>query len=65
MEHLRKREAERVLRDLEGKSHSVRTGAPEKVLGLVAKNVEGTEKLREEGFIVFELGEMFPPEFLS
>ena len=56
---LRKREAEKALRSLEGKSCSVRTGAPEKALGLVAKNVEDAEKLREEGFIVFELGEMF------
>ena len=43
------------LGDLEKKSLSVRTGAGERALGIVAKNAEGADKLRGDDFIVFEL----------
>ena len=56
---LRKRDTERIFAELERKSSLVKLKAEEIRLGLVARRVENAEKLREEGFIVFELNDLF------
>ena len=56
---LRKREALEVLKELAKKAKLVRTGEENEVFGLIARSVEDKEEIREEGFVVFELGEMF------
>ena len=56
---LRKRDAERILAELERKSALVNLKAEGIELGLVGRSVENAEKLREEGFLVFELDNLF------
>ncbi len=52
---LKEGEARRSLRDLERKSELVGLEGWEKFYGLIARNVEGKETLREEGFLVWDL----------
>jgi len=52
---LSEREAKGILRDLGRKSRLVGLDDWEKSYGLVAKNVEGKEDLREEGFLIWDL----------
>ncbi|WP_099210047.1 ATP-binding protein [Thermococcus henrietii] len=52
---LSEREARGILKDLERKAKLVGLEDWEKSYGLVAKSVEGKEKLREEGFLVWDL----------
>ncbi|WP_148233422.1 ATP-binding protein [Pyrococcus sp. NA2] len=54
---LSEREAKRILKDLERKSRLVGLEGWEKWHGLVAKGIEGKEELREEGFLVWDLGD--------
>ena len=52
---LSKREAKRVLKELERKSELVGLEGWEKSYGLIARNVAGKEELRDEGFLVWDL----------
>jgi len=52
---LSKREAKRVLKDLERKSELAGLEGWEKSYGLIARNVAGKEELRDEGFLVWDL----------
>jgi len=52
---LSEREARGILRDLERKAKLVGLEGCEKVYGLIAKNVEGRERLREESYHVWDL----------
>ncbi|WP_048149255.1 ATP-binding protein [Palaeococcus ferrophilus] len=54
---LSEREARGILKDLERKAELVGLEDWEKHYGLVAKNVEEKEKLREEGWLVWDLGD--------
>ncbi len=54
---LSEREARGILRDLERKSELVGLDGWEKWYGLVAKRVEEKERLREEGWLVWDLGD--------
>ncbi|WP_048149576.1 ATP-binding protein [Palaeococcus ferrophilus] len=56
---LSEREATRILKDVERKAKLVRLDGWEKYYGLIAKNIEGKEELREEGWLVWDLGD-FP-----
>ena len=55
---LRRTEAGRVLRDLQGKASIVPYEAREARLGLAAIKVEGREKLESEGHRIWELGDI-------
>ncbi|AHF80375.1 ATP-binding protein [Thermococcus paralvinellae] len=54
---LSEREAKKVLKDLEMKSELVGLEGWEKFYGLIARDVEGNEKLREKGWLVWDLGD--------
>ena len=54
---LSKREARGILKDLERKSELVGLESWEKGYGLVAKEVKDKERLREEGWLVWDLGD--------
>ncbi|MBP1910983.1 AAA+ ATPase superfamily predicted ATPase [Thermococcus stetteri] len=54
---LGEKEARRILKDLEGKAELVGLNGWEKGYGLIAKNVEGKEKLREEDLSAWDLGD--------
>ncbi|WP_457754177.1 ATP-binding protein [Thermococcus sp.] len=54
---LSKGEAKRVLKELEGKSKLVGLEEWEKSYRLIARNVAGKEELRDEGFLVWDLGD--------
>ncbi|ASJ08579.1 ATPase [Thermococcus siculi] len=56
---LSEREARGILRDLKRKAELVGLDSWEHYYGIVAKDVGGKEGLREEGFLVFDLGD-FP-----
>ncbi|NJE62464.1 ATP-binding protein [Thermococcus sp. 21S7] len=53
------REAAEVLKRLKKKAGNVKTGVEMNRFGLVARSVEGREEFEEEGFIIFELGDLF------
>ncbi|RLF81728.1 ATP-binding protein [Thermococci archaeon] len=54
---LKEREARRILKDLERKSELVGLEGWAKFYGLIARDVEGKETLREEGWLVWDLGD--------
>ena len=58
--YLDKRDAGRVLAKLEKKSGSVQwnNDSRQEYYGLVAKNIEGKERLRENRYVVFDLDDM-------
>lgn len=53
------REAAEVLKRLKKKAGNVKTGVEMNRFGLVARSVGGREEFEEEGFIIFELGDLF------
>lgn len=55
--NLKERQAIRILEDLKGKSKSVDWNLYDRKewFGLIAKNIEGKNRLRKEGFVVFDL----------
>ena len=57
---LSRRDARKILRDLDRKGNLVPLKG-ERKLGLIARNVNGKEELRDEGFLVFDLGDVLPP----
>lgn len=57
---LSKRSALRVLRELEEKSEKLH---PIENIGLIAKSVRGKEKLREEGYLVWDLEDIIAHGF--
>ena len=54
---LSEREARGILKDLEKKSELVGLDRWEKWYGLVAKDIEGKEELRTEGYLAWDLGD--------
>ncbi len=54
---LSRREALRVLRKLKEKSEMVNITGEKRHHGLIARHVEGKEKLRGEGYLVFDMGD--------
>ena len=54
---LSRREALRLLRNLEKKSKIVSIKGEKRYHGLIARHVKGKEELREEGYLVFDIGD--------
>ena len=53
------REAAGILKNLREKAEEVKTGTERKQFGIVARRVEEKEKLEENGFVIFELEDLF------
>ncbi|NJE62365.1 ATP-binding protein [Thermococcus sp. 21S7] len=55
---LSERDARRVLKELEGKSTLVRFEGTFR-FGIIARNIEGKEELRDEGYLAWDLGDFY------
>jgi uncharacterized Ntn-hydrolase superfamily protein len=55
---LRLREAREILNELKQKAEYIQYSCKRREFGLIAKRIEGKEKLKEEGYFAFDLADL-------